>query len=55
VKAIAKIASSSDDLVSVLEAAVMDESKAVDEPLVTEVVDDTASEVDESVLEDDAD
>lgn len=51
VKAIAKIASSSDDLVSVLEAAVMDETKAVD-TLVTEVVDDTASEVDDAVFED---
>lgn len=52
VKAIAKIASSSDDLVSVLEAAVLDETKESD-ALVTEVVDETASEVDDVALDDD--
>src|SRR5574343_393858 len=51
VKAIAKIASSRDDLVSVLEAAVLDDTREKDS-LVIEDVDETASEVDDSALDD---
>lgn len=54
VKAIAKIASSSDDLVSVLESAVLDETSTTD-TLVTEVVDETASEVDDAAWDGDDD
>ena len=53
VKAIAKIASASDDLVSVLEAAVLKEAPA--DELVAEVVDDTASEVDDAAWDGDDD
>lgn len=52
VRAIAKIASSSDDLVSVLEAAVLEDNPG-DEKFDREVVDDTASEVDDAAFEDD--
>lgn len=54
VKAIAKIANASDDLVSVLEAAVLTET-ASDEALVTEVVDETASEIDDAAWDDEVD
>lgn len=52
VASIAKIASSTDDLVSVLEASVLKQSSAT-MTLVTEVVDETASEVDETNEDDD--